>query len=123
MATVLIVDDEALVRRSMVRMLAAAGYNVVDADSGEAALRVLGGGTVDVDVVLMDVDMPGKGGLQTLREIRQNTAWAHIPVVLMSGRFDAASLFKNIDPVPFLAKPFEREDVVGMLESVVGTRS
>ena len=117
MATVLVVDDENLVRRSMVRMLAASGYKVVDADNGQAALQVLG--AQQIDVVLMDVDMPGRSGLQTLQDIRGNPLLKHIPVILMSGRFDAGAMFKNMDPVPFLAKPFEREDAVVMLQSML----
>lgn len=121
MATVLVVDDEPLVRRSMSRMLTASGHTVLDAESGDAALVKLA--AQRVDVVLMDVDMPGRTGVQTLQEIRANPALASIPVVLMSGRFDASALFKNMDPVPFLAKPFEREDVVSVLESVLARGS
>ncbi len=66
---VLIVDDDALLRRLVPPQLARSGFHTASAASGEEALKVLR--EVDYDVVLLDINMPGLSGLDALREIRK----------------------------------------------------
>src|SRR5580698_2011894 len=66
---VLAVDDEFVIRDLMQRYLTPLGYEVLLASNGEQALEYLK--MVHPDVVLMDIYMPGKGGIQTLREMRE----------------------------------------------------
>ena len=69
---VLITDDDAELRRVLRRTLAALSFDVAESDSGEHALRELG--CWPFDVVLMDVNMPGMGGINACREIRRKSS-------------------------------------------------
>ena len=68
-ATLLLVDDDAMNRDALSRRLARSGYTVLTADSGAAALEMVGAHRIDA--VLLDVMMPGMSGLETLRQLRQ----------------------------------------------------
>ena len=81
--TVLVVDDDLEVLRVTERMLAAIGYRVLAADSGPAALEVIARGDPSVHLVLIDVVMPGMGGLATLRRVRELRPG--LPALLMTG--------------------------------------
>jgi len=68
-ATLLLVDDDAMNRDALARRLTRSGYQVLTADNGAAALRMIREGRIDA--VLLDVMMPGMSGLETLRQLRQ----------------------------------------------------
>ena len=80
-AKVLIVDDDSSLRRVIRVSLAALGFETKEASNGEKALALLGAD--HYDVVLLDIGMPGKGGIETCQEIKRLT---QRPVVLMSKR-------------------------------------
>jgi two-component system, cell cycle sensor histidine kinase and response regulator CckA len=110
-ATVLVVDDEEMVRRLAARMLVTFGYRVLEARSGQEAVRLLRRGAHRIDGVLTDVAMPGIGG----RELGETIArcWPQIRVLYMSG-FAANRMVNDgaLDPsVPFIQKPFTSEQL------------
>ena len=78
---VLIVDDEANLRRVLARELAAVGYQTVEAGDGEAALAALADD--EFEVVLLDLKMPGRGGLEVLAEVKQR--WPLVEVIILTG--------------------------------------
>ena len=109
--TVLVVDDEEIVRRLAARMLAALGYRVLEAGSGQEAVRLLRRGAHRIDGVLTDVAMPGIGGRELGETIVQ--CWPSIRVLYMSG-FAAHRMVDSgaLDPrVPFIQKPFTSEQL------------
>ena len=80
-ARVLIVDDEPQARRVLRIALIAHGFEVSDARDGEEALERLR--LEPLDIVLLDLKMPGMSGLQTCREIRERS---EVPIIVVSGR-------------------------------------
>jgi len=82
MIKVLIADDHAIVRHGLKQLIAETPDMTVagEADSGLEALRMIRGGKLDV--VLMDISMPGKNGIETLKQIRSE--WPNLPVVILS---------------------------------------
>ena len=62
---VLVVDDEAEVRKSVRLILSKAGYDVIEAEDGEAGVRYLAGG-IAVDAIICDLDMPKMGGIEAI---------------------------------------------------------
>lgn len=110
-STWLVVDDEEMVRRLAARMLVTMGYRVLEAGSGQEAVRLLRRGAHRIDGVLTDVAMPGIGG----RELGETVAqcWPQIRVLYMSG-FAAKRMVNEgaLDPsVPFIQKPFTSEQL------------
>lgn len=109
--SLLVVDDEQMVRRLAARMLASQGYRVLEAESGQAAVRVLQRMAQRVSAVVTDVAMPGIGGRQLGATIAQ--CWPQIRVLYMSG-FPAQRMVNEgaLDPTqPFLQKPFTSEQL------------
>jgi two-component system, cell cycle sensor histidine kinase and response regulator CckA len=110
-ATLMVVDDEEMVRRLAARMLITLGYRVLEAGSGQEAVRLLQRGPDRIDAVLTDVAMPGIGG----RELGETIArcWPQIRVLFMSGFAEKRMLSEGaLDPaVPFIQKPFTSEQL------------
>ena len=103
---VLLVEDEAPVRAFASRALSHCGFTVIEAENAEAALEVLQDESLDVDVFVTDVVMPGLDGPSWVREAR--TKRPDVPVVFMSGYAEDVfkSQGKRIDCSAFIAKPF-----------------
>ncbi len=84
---ILVVDDSETDRLILTEMLQAAGYTVVVAASGEECLEQVE--SLNPDMVLMDVIMPGLNGFQTNRALSKNPATEHIPVIVCTGKEQA----------------------------------
>jgi|HubBroStandDraft_5_1064220.scaffolds.fasta_scaffold48316_2 EAL domain-containing protein (putative c-di-GMP-specific phosphodiesterase class I) len=102
---ILVVDDDAPLRRASARILGAEGFQVVQAEDGEEALRLLTGG--EFDVVVSDVMMPRTTGLQLLRAIRERDL--ELPVILMTGAPSTESALeaKRHGALHYLTKPVD----------------
>lgn len=108
---VLIVDDESVIRRFTSRVLADAGYLVVEACDGTEALEYLREAGGELDLVLSDVVMPGLNGVELLEAL--STAYPGVPVLLMSGYASAELRERGIAaPCGILAKPFSAEQLL-----------
>jgi DNA-binding response OmpR family regulator len=102
---ILIVDDEPEVRQVLQEFLSGRGYDVLVAESGSAALGVLG---VDQpDLVLLDVTMPGMDGVETLRRIV--ALQPSVPVIMVTANADIATTSKLLamGAVDYIPKPFD----------------
>jgi two-component system, cell cycle sensor histidine kinase and response regulator CckA len=118
LATILVVDDERTVRRSVQMLLSDAGYRVLEAEGGPEALDVLAGGR-HVDLVMTDVVMPRVDGVALVELLRRDLPTqrvlymsAHPAEVLV--RYHAVDL-----TTPFLAKPFTRAQLLAKLEQAL----
>jgi len=103
---ILAVDDLQENRELVARNLTRSGHFVVTAASGEEALRTLA--ETDVDVVLLDLFMPGMDGHEVLRRIKDNPDWRATPVIMISGRQDMDGIIDCIEAGAddYLFKPF-----------------
>lgn len=106
-ATILIVDDETSIAEVLSEALGEAGYEVLIASNGRTGLMM--SRLFQPALVLTDYMMPGLGGAELVRELRQNSATRDIPAVLMSC---ARPLANELGGVTFLAKPFDLDAVV-----------
>ncbi len=106
---VLVVDDERPIRFLMEKELPRAGCQVTSAESGEDALERLR--AQEFDVVLMDLRMPGIGGLEALRRIRESGASAE--VVVLTGHPDVTTAIEamKLGAYDYLTKPFKLAEV------------
>jgi len=110
--TALLVDDEELVRMSTADMLAHLGYEVIEAASGEDALRLIEAGTVP-DVLVTDHLMPGISGETLARDLRRR--WPNISVLIVSGYAEAEGIAADL---PRLTKPFRSSELAQRLAEV-----
>lgn len=82
---ILSADDDPDIRRLIERVLAGAGHRVILAPDGQAALDVAFDDDLDLDLVILDVEMPRMRGLDACRTLRDNPRTAHLPVIIASG--------------------------------------
>jgi two-component system, response regulator PdtaR len=114
---VLVVDDEYLVRMTLVDQLEDAGYPVLEAENADAALNVLASQAEEVQVVFTDLNMPGSmDGLALVEEVHRR--WPHILLLLASGKEDLNNSDVS-DDGQFLPKPFLRAGVVRTIDDMI----
>jgi len=106
---ILIIDDEKDIRLSLRGILEDEGYRTLEAESAEQGLRMIGSG---VDLVLLDIWLPGMDGLQTLIRIRETSP--HLPVVMISGHGNIQTAVQAIKggAFDFIEKPLSLEKVL-----------
>ena len=115
--TVLLVEDEPTVRRTLRATLLQLGYQVVEAADAEKALAVSRDAATRVDVLLSDVVMPGLSGVELARCLRLDRP--RVPVVLMSGYSADLAAVGLPDGIGFLKKPIEPANLASMMKSAV----
>ena len=113
--TLLVVEDEAAVRRLLRRMLTSAGYELHLAGSGDEALALCAELPRPVDLLLTDVVMQGMGGVPLAAQLVER--WPRLKVIFMSGYTDDAIVHEGVlEPgVDFLPKPFTKDQVLGRI--------
>jgi len=117
---VLVVDDEKPTRVLMERELPPSGCAVVTAQSGEEALDVLS--RRDFDVVLLDLRMPGLGGMETLRRLRSSGVTAEVVVLTGHPEIESAVEAMKLGAYDYLTKPFKLSEVEAVLRRAMEKR-
>jgi len=117
--TVLVIDDEAIVRMTLARMLEIAGYRVLQAANGREGLQVFA--RERVDLVICDIIMPEKEGIETIGAIRCKNRT--VKIIAMSGGGHVGSggfleMAARLGADHTLAKPFGREELKSALSAV-----
>ena len=118
--TVLVVDDDKILREIIGTNLELGGFTVISAPDGPTALALLDDRTPDV--VVLDVVMPLMDGYATLGRIRRHATASHIPViVLTSGGNDTAEPVKSLEAGAddFIAKPFSPQEMLARVRAKV----
>lgn len=115
-STILVVDDEPQIRRAMRTTLSSNGYTVVEAKSGEEALKMLG--EERPELVLLDVNMPGMGGLEACREIREQSDVAIIMLTVRSTEHDKV-LALDAGADDYVVKPFSIEELLARIRAAL----
>jgi two-component system KDP operon response regulator KdpE len=114
---VLIVDDETAIRRALRAPLLELGFQVVEASRGEEALQALR--TAMCDAVLLDVNMPGIGGIETLRRIRALAP--RLPILMLTVRDQEEEKVQALDlgADDYVTKPFSTRELIARIRAAV----
>jgi len=118
MARVLVIDDDLDTRMLLEETLKSAGHEVVLASDGKEGLAIYR--TKPADIVITDIYMPGKGGLETIIELRQS--YPEVPIIALSGTGAARamlSIAQKFGAVAVLQKPFAAKDLISALKKVL----
>ncbi|MFN8594411.1 MAG: response regulator [Thermomicrobiales bacterium] len=119
MTTILVVDDEPLIRDALVDILRDEGYTVVTADDGRAALEMIQ--QEAPALVLMDVMMPRMDGRAAFQEMQAHADHGRLPVILMSAMANPADLDPEI--TAFLRKPIELDLLLALVARTLASTS
>lgn len=103
--TVMVVDDEAWLRRSFVRILGEEGYNVIPVDNGREAVSLAV--KLNPDVIVLDILMPDMDGTVTLREMRRRGVYSVIVMLTALGTVRSAREAMYLGADDYITKPFD----------------
>jgi len=109
---ILLVDDTPANIDVLRETLENAGYNIAAASSGEKALKIVE--RIEVDLILLDVMMPGLSGFDTCKALKQNSSTANIPVIFITAKAapeDISNAFQ-LGAVDYVIKPFNNDEVL-----------
>ncbi|SPF37600.1 Acetoacetate metabolism regulatory protein AtoC [Syntrophobacter sp. SbD1] len=117
MASILIVDDDHHLRRSFEKLLTQDGHTVKTASTGEAALSLIK--SFGMDLIIMDVRLPGMDGLRTFKAIRENEPL--LPVIIMTafGTTETAIEATKMGAFDYILKPFNIPEMLALIEKAV----
>lgn len=116
---ILIVDDSATEMAVMTNSLRAEGFDVITATNGDEALDRLE--RERPDAIVLDVIMPGKNGFQLCRQIRSDSRWAALPIVMVTSKDQESDRFWGMKQgaSEYITKPFEPANLVAAVRRFV----
>ena len=114
---VLVIDDEPAIRRFLRTSLTAQGYSLLEAEDGETGLAMLQRNAVDV--LILDLGLPGIGGLDVLKKLRDGHS--AVPVIVLSSRDDETGKVTALDmgADDYVTKPFGMDELLARIRAAV----
>jgi DNA-binding NtrC family response regulator len=121
-ANILLVDDETAFLDAMKRRLSKRGFSVETAESGMGAMELLGDKHDGIEVVILDVKMPGIDGIETLREIKRK--YPMIEVIMLTGHATVGSAIEGMKfgAFDYLMKPADIDSFTNTVMEAAGKR-
>jgi CheY-like chemotaxis protein len=119
-AKVLVCDNEEVLRALVRAALAPEGYDIVEAKDGDESVELAR--SVDPDLIVLDMMMPGRTGLEVLEELRGEERFAETPVVMLTARTQEADResASTAGADRFLPKPFSPVELASVVEELLG---
>ena len=118
---ILIIDDDPSLLETLSDFLSLEGYELLTADCGEAGLLVLE--TENPDLIILDMSMPGMGGIGFLNEISDAEGQTSHPVLVLTARANMAEFFSGMSVDGFIAKPCDPNDLLSEVGRIIFLRS
>lgn len=115
---ILIADDEVEFRSLLVWLLQKEGYDILEADDGDAALVLAR--TSTPDLIISDVVMTGMNGYMLREYLREDDRTASIPIILMTGKAVKSGAWESDAETRYLAKPFPASTIVTVVQEAIG---
>jgi len=120
-ATILVVDDEKNIRRTLRMVLEGSGFNTLEASSAEQCLETLENN--DVDLLILDVRLPKMSGIEALEKIRSQPETRKLPVLMVSGHASVAEAVQAVQlgATDFFEKPLDRDRILVTVRNALQT--
>ena len=117
---VLVVEDNSDMREFLARVLSMQGYEFLEASDGEEGLQVAR--TQHPDLILMDISLPAIDGFEATRQLKQDPAMRHIPIVAVTAHARPADEQRALDAGcdGYLSKPYSLRDFLSVVEQALG---
>jgi DNA-binding NtrC family response regulator len=109
----MVVDDEREIRELLREVLESRGYNVITCENGDTAVKMIEDN--DVFAAFVDIRMPGKDGIQTLREIKELKPSTEVVMITGYTRNEAVNEALKLGCFVCMMKPFSIRDILGVL--------
>ncbi|RMD83563.1 MAG: response regulator [Candidatus Dadabacteria bacterium] len=119
---VLVVDDDEMAARAVVKLLERRGFTMLTAPSGRKALEILG--NTHVDVLVLDVMMPEMTGLEVCQVLRSEARLSELPIIMLTGcdDFDTRAAAMKLGVSEFLCKPFAHHELIERINNQLEAR-
>ena len=124
MSRILVIDDEQLLRSTMVTILTRAGYSVEEASDGQTGIAMFHKNPPDV--VITDIFMPNKDGIEIIKELKKSSSQTKIIAMTGGGQLrmmEIASVAKFLGADRILHKPFDSEHLLAAINAVSASSS
>jgi serine phosphatase RsbU (regulator of sigma subunit) len=121
--TILAVDDQIQNLELLEAYLVPRGYDIITAANGEEAMEKLS--AIGIDLVLLDIMMPGMDGFEVTRRIRQNEDYRQLPIILVTALKETEDRVRGIDAGcdDFISKPFDRMELLARVKSLLQVKA
>ncbi len=118
--TIMTVDDSTSIRQMVSFTLKNAGFNVLEATDGKDAIAKLDG--KPVDMMFVDLNMPNMDGIELIRNVRSNSAYKFIPLIMLTteSQADKKQEGKAAGATGWIVKPFKPEQLISVVKKVLG---
>lgn len=116
--TILTVDDSRTMREMVAFTLKEAGYNVLEAEDGKAAMTLVG--TNSIDAIITDLNMPNMNGIELIRAVRVLAQYKYTPILMLTTEGDASKKQegKEAGATGWIVKPFNPEKLIEVMRKV-----
>jgi DNA-binding response OmpR family regulator len=117
---ILVVDDDVLIRCLIDDILQKLNYNILHACNGEEAIETLT--TKDIDLIILDLYLPGKNGFEICADIREVEEWKNIPILIMTAVYTRSKYFyksKDFGANAFITKPFKCKTLINQVNKLL----
>jgi DNA-binding NtrC family response regulator len=118
---VLVIDDEADVRKSVKLILSKAGYDVIEAEDGEAGVQTVksGDNPLALNAIICDLNMPKMSGMDAIPYFREQFPSCPVIVLTGAGTVDRASTLFKQGVMEFLTKPIDKDKLLGAVKKAM----
>ncbi|HSL00546.1 MAG TPA: response regulator [Rubrobacteraceae bacterium] len=119
-SSILVADDDRIVRRIVTAKLSGLGFEVTEAEDGQEALEILNNGETP-DLLITDSLMPRMSGLELVRSIRGNAEMAALPVIMLTSRGGEQDVIEGLETGldDYVTKPFSPDELAARVRTVL----
>ncbi|UCD00652.1 MAG: response regulator [Promethearchaeota archaeon] len=119
---ILVVDDEPDILNLTEKFLKLGGFEILTSSNAKEAMRIVEENYDDIDLILLDIMMPGRSGYSVLEEVKNNVKFKHILVVLFTVKSfnEDVQKGKKLGADAYITKPFSGKELLNRIKEILG---